>query len=600
MAQRTYVLVTKTTSLKSILNGNFPKGIALVVEEFIMKRLLDAEGLESRYLDSFIGSGEGERYNRLHHALGVEWFKNENGSDVMEHRGIALGEAFYPVFTIYIAVPFFKFLLAVKGVLSETSSPVFYLDDDAPEYRAVLEIMKIPFHYYNVVPSEETVDQLTALKYVRTRPGTLLPNGDGWCAAYFKNMVRKIERCSWRLIKTILHFGMGHRKVLVSSYYPTAPVIAHLKKRTLNEVYYVSEIVASGKAFADEVTLIESRLIEYFSSPSFRARFLFDGFDCADYFGGRIISYFREYARAFVSYADAASRFLVKNGIELFLTPYDYGVFDHTIIVNACKSLGIPTVVISDGVCLDFNHKNARLSEYKVAYSSLIKKEYYDDDRKVAVLGNPYFDGYARVPRKKLVKKEKYNILVAPPGFTPTKVDTNKHLEEDFLIDVMTVLKEFAGVFNVFLKPHPAVSARQIEFILEKCGIEIPEIVSGRFIDALVDRDIDLFLSTSSTTCFESAIIGVPVIFYNNEPFVFRTPFDGRSELVTARSPEELHSVLKRYISAPESLGGFSDRKNIEKYTGRIDGRSTERVAIFIERLLSRGRSCESNKQREM
>jgi hypothetical protein len=113
-------------------------------------------------------------------------------------------------------------------------------------------------------------------------------------------------------------------------------------------------------------------------------------------------------------------------------------------------------------------------------------------------------------------------------------------------------------------------------------------------------EEADFYISIFSQTLFEASCMGVPALYYKSDTQLFHPPFDGKSELVTAFSLQDLIAKIDLFFQGSDIYSSFMDRHVMAKYIGPLDGKNTERNMDFIYSLVpqsletykARGESC--------
>ena len=98
-------------------------------------------------------------------------------------------------------------------------------------------------------------------------------------------------------------------------------------------------------------------------------------------------------------------------------------------------------------------------------------------------------------------------------------------------------------------------------------------------------EESDFYISIYSQTLFEASCLGIPCVYYKKDNEYLDPPFDGKSELVTALSSEELVECLHDFISGHPRYDAFLQRQVMEKYIGPLDGKNAERNVAMIYRM---------------
>jgi hypothetical protein len=253
------------------------------------------------------------------------------------------------------------------------------------------------------------------------------------------------------------------------------------------------------------------------------------------------------------------------------------------------QSKGVPSFMIINGFLSGKFLDEAKDATYINCYSKEIWNNYFDRDRRAFFIGDPRMDQYAssrkRGTHRRNIKRDCPTIGIGTAGFNNLDLCSNVAIEFEFIFEILMAFEELwreGNRFDIKIKVRPNGVIEQYEKLIQEYYphmpikvyqvIEIPEFLSG----------IDFYISTYSQTLFEAACLGIPVTYYKNDLEKLDPPFCGSSELVTARTAEDLKKVYKLFQESSDIFETFQDANIIEKYIGPIDGRSTERNLNFL------------------
>ncbi|MEI8012915.1 MAG: hypothetical protein WCI27_10645, partial [Candidatus Omnitrophota bacterium] len=96
-------------------------------------------------------------------------------------------------------------------------------------------------------------------------------------------------------------------------------------------------------------------------------------------------------------------------------------------------------------------------------------------------------------------------------------------------------------------------------------------------------------VTIGSGTHVEAALLGVPSVYYKKDTYLLDPPFDGRSELTTAWTLDELEAYFEKFFAGVPVGREFMDRAVLEKYVGPLDGNNARRNLDFIVTLARGG-----------
>lgn len=102
----------------------------------------------------------------------------------------------------------------------------------------------------------------------------------------------------------------------------------------------------------------------------------------------------------------------------------------------------------------------------------------------------------------------------------------------------------------------------------------------------------DFYISFYSQTLFEASCLGISALYYKKDTEHLDPPFDGRSELVTARNLGELGEKIEAFYANDAIYDPFKKKDVMEKYIGPLDGNNLKRNMDFIYSLTEEIKKC--------
>ena len=225
--------------------------------------------------------------------------------------------------------------------------------------------------------------------------------------------------------------------------------------------------------------------------------------------------------------------------------------------------------------------------EYKIVdkvlcFGDSYKDNYFRDRENVKSTGALIFDSACK--SRNLVKP-RYpikSILISTFTFGVDDINCHYNDSEKYLRDTVKVIKKYCKESNykidIALRTHPSDCPDFYSWYLKKLGISDIDIKSNGAFQKIVSN-YDLYIASYSTTLFEAAVIGIPVIFYHPCNQILYPPFDGScSELIIASSPCDLEKKFIRVMNDRDYAYKFNDKEVLKPYVGEFDGKSTSRI----------------------
>jgi hypothetical protein len=277
---------------------------------------------------------------------------------------------------------------------------------------------------------------------------------------------------------------------------------------------------------------------------------------------------------------DILESFIKINNFKGFLSFCD-SPWNERLIVRLCQKYKLNNVVIMNGWLGDEFQCEAKTATKILCYGDSYLKNYFKEREDVVVIGNPLFE---QAYKKRCSIKPKFppqRIIVGSFSFSPIDINCHYSDNEKFLMDVFDVLKQFKNEqkfkFETLLKIHPADYPEFYQWFLKENGYSEVKIISHGNFQKLV-AGFDLLIINNSTGLFETALMGIPVIFYHPVNQILFEPFDGFESLPTAFNRDELANVLKRCFQDEGYAHSFNDIQVLKPFTGSVDGKAGERI----------------------
>ena len=293
--------------------------------------------------------------------------------------------------------------------------------------------------------------------------------------------------------------------------------------------------------------------------------------------------------KQFIDNIDILESFIKKNDIKYFLSCSD-SPWKTRLIVKLFQKYKIDNAVIMNGWLGDEFQKEAKLATTTLCYGESYLKNYFKNKKDVRVTGNPLFD--KAYEKRKFVnpKFPPRRIMIGSFTFSPPDINCHYYDNEKYLIDIFDVLNKFKNKknikFEIELKLHPADSPEFYQWFLNENGYSEIKIISHGNFQKLVSG-FDLLIINYSTGIFETALMGIPVIFYHPNNQMLFEPFNGFKQLPTAFNKRELKSVLKKVFCDKKYAYSFTDLQVLKPFVGTVDGKAGKRIFSIITKSLN-------------
>jgi len=218
---------------------------------------------------------------------------------------------------------------------------------------------------------------------------------------------------------------------------------------------------------------------------------------------------------------------------------------------------------------------------YGPDYVEILTKNSIYPEESLIITGQPRYDYLYDIVRSmdkdKFLeeKKLKHPLIVWISQFGYPQSENNKN------IDCFMHLIESIPV-NLFIKPHPS----ETDLSIYQPLLRHDNVVLSKDINLYKLLNVcDLIITKNSTTAMEAAALNKPIIVLNlsEEPDAVDYVKDGIA--LGVYNKEELIPTVKRLLQDDSILCKRRD-EYVSRYLYKMDGRSSQRVADFLEKLL--------------
>jgi len=284
---------------------------------------------------------------------------------------------------------------------------------------------------------------------------------------------------------------------------------------------------------------------------------------------------------------DCVIRYLDRHPIRLEVLIANLGQVA-MLVDCVAKARGVPSYLIINGLLCSAFLDEGKYADVINSYSESVRDHYFRGMKNVICLGDPRMDDYAMVPRRS-INRENPVITIGASGFSNTDLNSYLAVEFEFLNDVLEAilrLRSRGACVRVVLKVR-ANGYKELyrRFCDEYFGGVVDTILDQVPMRAVLD-ETDFYVSIYSQTLFEASCLGIPCVYHKNDRQILDAPFDGRSELVTTHSADELEVAISDFMRGDDRYDAFLDRGTMERYVGPLDGENLKRNLKFIEGLL--------------
>ena len=553
--------------------------------DFGLRREARTRGATALYVDHLVEPERMERNNYLTYEFFRNWHRDVAGDDLFIHKGIPFGFAFR--IEIWNDLIFGVRLRACLNRLRELHFHRLFVGTRSGLIESVLHEMGIDFV---AVPADSVPSQRNYFfpihqwmdEKVRSRK----------LKHKLKPLVaRVVGRSRLWLQKLIASRGHTRPTVFIQEYHPTRRLIQKLQSDSRLRVLLAQYSWAPGlrklwaerpipvwgspRHFNDEA----AQLMQSFRERRYAKLILESGPDVTAAVFAAIEKRVAAQLPETLQTLDCVLNYLDHNPVNLEVMIANIGRMN-TLVNCVCKARGVSSYFIINGILAHGYLDEGKYADTINAYSESIASNYFRGVRNVIALGDPRMDDYAGAPQRPRERTAIPTVTIGTSGHNITNLNSYVAVEFEFLHDVLSALQtveEAGSSFRVIIKVRDNGYRSQYEsFVAEYfpgLAVEIQQFTPMR---AVLERT-DFYITIYSQTLIEAACLGIPGVYYKNDTETLFAPFDGASELVTARNVAELVTALRDFLGGHERFNAFLRRETLEKYIGPLDGQNLAR-----------------------
>lgn len=299
----------------------------------------------------------------------------------------------------------------------------------------------------------------------------------------------------------------------------------------------------------------------------------------------------KDVGKVFNQFADSIDiyeNFISKNIVKGAFLSSDMN-WENRMIVRIFQKHNIENMALMNGWFGTKHMLENKTVNKVICFGDSYISNYFKDKKNIKIMGSFIFDTACK--KRNLIKPQYpiRKILLSTFTFSPADINCRYSDSEKYLNDILAVIKKYANKNNyrmqIAIRPHPSDSPDFYRWYLERLGFSEIEIkATGSFQEVV--SGYDLFFASYSTTLFETAVMGIPVIFYHPCNQILYPPFDGTSkELPAAFTSKDLEGVFNKIMDDKDYAYKFTDVEVLRPYVGEIDGNSTSRIINEVIRM---------------
>jgi hypothetical protein len=555
--------------------------------DFGLKKQLEEEGYTVAYLNHIVHPDMLGKLNWEMHGFLNNWYKDDQGKDILEYEGFNIGDTlllnilndvtnFCHFFFSGCAVRCLQFNQihigasnSIAGIL-EKAGLVF-------NSRSSIGNRQLPSYYF---PISRWMDEKVNLVSWKMRCKGIVARGFDYV-----------------FLLTDLLFGKKKVTFFIQNHFNTQAVISQLNnnkdvKLILGNYSGIRNILNERRVFYKKYPSREGSILIRKFRQSKKSKWQFEEYIISDFLYELITPIIEVNIDAAISKIKSIRSYFKRNPIQV-MVPITNLWMDNRLLMQYCFMQKVPVFMILNGLMTLPFWNDARDSDWVNCFGMAMKEDYFKNAANALPLGDPRMDIYASAPIKEIDRKVP-TIVIGSAGFNLLDLNSYLAVEFDFLNEIYSALSylcEEGFPFKLIIKARSnAYKILYEQMLSEFFPTMQTDIEQDASFHEIIQR-ADLYITFYSQTVFEASCLGIPVIYYKNDTQEVNRPFNGCTELVTARTINELKEKIRLFYADSDIFTPFLQREVMEEYVGPLDGLSTKRNIDFMFSLVKNS-SC--------
>ncbi|MFD0749640.1 hypothetical protein ACFQZS_05760 [Mucilaginibacter calamicampi] len=583
------LFIVENRNLWDLCEAQCDKAADLVLcVDFALKQELLLKGYEVEFLDHLVQESFLEQLNFTMHDFLNNWFKDENGQDLLLYKNYSLGDSLllYLINDVTFFCHFFFNIIGLKSISYEriivaATEPIIIecLDKAEINYDTIKIAIPLP---------EKPVYLFPITKWVKEKTENSIS---------LKFKLKNIIANAFDLVFDGLDrtFNKNKKRIYIQQYHCTQQLINTLKQNSDVQIVTqnytgISHILKERRvhfSYNEKNNRVFSDLFNKYQNSK-KQKWTFMGYPIDSYIYERIDKTVYDKLKEAISAADDIETYFKKYKLQVMVPVTNYWV-QNRLLMNYCRNNSVPIYMIINGLLnISYMH-DAKDSDYVNSYSVSIKEEYFNNRANVFALGDPRMDKYTVLEHKRIDRNIPL-IVIGTAGYD--SIDLNSYLayEFDFLYDILVTLNliktqglNFKIVLKVRANGYTDVYKKFVNEYFDHLPVEI--IQDKSFFDVITNAD--LYISIFSQTIFEASCLGIPAIYYKKDTQYIHKPFNNKSQLVTANNVAELQEKILGFYNNDAMYSNFLKKEIMEEYIGPLDGNNLKRNIDFVHNLIN-------------
>ena len=565
--------------------------------DFSLYKYIENIGGDVNFIDSLVDPTKMHSHNNILYKFIKNWYLDSHGKDIFVYKNIPFGFSFK--LDVWNDIVYYTRLHLCLRELKTIKFEDIIISSKDKVLASVLDKLSLTYRLNKCPVVTKSAYFFPIFKYMDDRIRAkglrgLLYKIREVGSSIFGRMTPFIDKLTYR---------NTNKTVFIQEYHPTKEILARL--RDSNNINVLLANFSRKTTFRNNLA---ERIIPIYGNASKfegigeellalfflkkHATLVFDnGFDITDELFQIIYLKVRNAISEKLRVLDCSISYIDNNNVSLEILIANIGQVS-TLFDCVCKIRGIPSYLIINGLLGPEYDDEAKNATYINSYSTNIRDTYFLGMSNVVTLGDPRMDMYGPHIKYKKINRVEPVVVIGASGFNSVDLNSYVSVEFDFMFDVLTALQELnnTGVtLSIIIKLRPNGYIEQYRRFINEYfyRLKIDLIDDKPMIDVLYRADY--YISIYSQTLFEASCLGIPALYYKKDSEVMFSPFDNKSELVTATSVDELIQAFIDYQNSHSRYDGFLERKVMEKYVGPLDGKNLQRNLDYIYFLLGDG-----------
>jgi len=283
---------------------------------------------------------------------------------------------------------------------------------------------------------------------------------------------------------------------------------------------------------------------------------------------------------------------------SLIVFTYDAMPHEKSIILSS-RFNNTPTLEVQHGVTnVDIGF--VPLYTDKVAVFGENSKQFFIgygiDENRIEITGRPLYDSWTKDSKKNSevlkhpdIPKEGRIILMATSALFHHRLDTFNNIKNMYSSVVKTV-RQFPD-HTLVIKLHPSEDVDNYRYATEDPDNVI--FVKDIGLTELINRS-DMVITDISTIGLEAIMLGMPVITLNYTDKKDAMPYASSGAAIGVYKPDDLKEAIDKILHDEDTQRTLEESRKqfLQDYLYKLDGRSSERVARLIEKMIDENQSA--------